>query len=176
MKRFLSVVLALTLLLSLAPTTSSMALSKYATVQGGWLRMRSDASFNASTINSYYTGTQVEILGASGSWYHVKAPDGRSGYMYGSYLNFSGGSGGGGGGSTGDATVISDNGYGVRLRRGPGTGYGVIRSYAVGTRATVLQSGSTWSKIQIGGTVGYMMNQFLDFGGGSGGGGGRRGR
>ncbi|MEG1776034.1 MAG: SH3 domain-containing protein, partial [Clostridia bacterium] len=94
MKRFLSVVLALTLLLSLAPTTSSMALSKYATVQGGLLRLRSDASFNASTINSYDTGTRVEVLGTSGSWYYVKTPDGNTGYMYGSYLNFSGGDSG----------------------------------------------------------------------------------
>ncbi|MEG1891191.1 MAG: SH3 domain-containing protein, partial [Clostridia bacterium] len=174
MKRFLSVVLALTLLLSLAPTTSSMALSKYATVQGGLLRLRSDASFNASTINSYDTGTRVEVLGTSGSWYYVKTPDGNTGYMYGSYLNFSGGDSGDSGdsgdtgGGTGSATVTSGNGYGVRLRRGPGTGYGIVRSYAVGTRVTVLQSGSYWSKIKIGSTTGYMMNKFLDFGGGPG--------
>ena len=168
MKRFLAILLAATLLLSLAPATS-MAATQYATVTGGWLRLRAEPNFNSNTITSYYTGTQVKILGTSGSWYHVEAPDRRTGYMYGSYLSLNGG--GGGGGGEGTAVVTSHNGYGVRLRTGPGTGYRIIRVYPVGTPATVLQRGSYWSKLNIAGTVGYMMNQFLNFGGGGGGGG-----
>ena len=165
MKRFLAILLAATLLLSLAPATS-MAATQYATVTGGWLRLRAEPNFNSNTITSYYTGTQVKILGTSGSWYHVEAPDRRTGYMYGSYLSLNGG-----GGGEGTAVVTSHNGYGVRLRTGPGTGYRIIRVYPVGTPATVLQRGSYWSKLNIAGTVGYMMNQFLNFGGGGGGGG-----
>ena len=123
MKRFLAVLLIALMLLSVIPATT-MAASKYATVVGGWLRLRERPTTNSTTITSYYTGTQVEILGATGNWYHVRTPDGRTGYMSASYLNLGGGSSSG----TGNATVISYNGYGVRLRTGPSTGYRVIRN------------------------------------------------
>ena len=145
------------MLLSVLPATSMAA--SYATVVGGWLRLRSAPNFSASTITSYYTGTQVEILGSSGGWYKVQTPDGRTGYMYGNYLRM-----GGSVPSEGTAYVTSYNGYGVRLRTGPGTGYRIIRTYAVGTPVTVLERGTYWSRISIGGTVGYMMSQFLHFG------------
>ena len=79
--------------------------------------------------------------------------------MYGDYLRL-----GGSIPSEGTAYVTSYNGYGVRLRTGPGTGYRIIRTYAVGTPVTVLERGTYWSHISIGGTVGYMMSQFLHFG------------
>ena len=81
MKRFLAVLLVAVMLLSVLPATSMAA--SYATVVGGWLRLRSAPNFSASTITSYYTGTQVQILGSSGGWYKVQTPDGRTGYMYG---------------------------------------------------------------------------------------------
>ena len=161
MKRSLAILLVAVLLMSLLPA-ASLAATQYGTVVGGWLRMRSAPNFNASTITSYYTGTQVRILGSSGGWYKVEAPDGRTGYMYGDYLRLSSS---GGSTGTGDAYVTSRNGYGVRLRTGPGTGYRIIRTYAVGTPVRVLERGNYWSRISIGGTVGYMMSQFLDFGG-----------
>lgn len=169
MKRFLSTLLVAVLLLSLVPA-ASMAATRYASVTGGWLRLRSAPNFNASTITSYYTGTQVEVLGTSGSWYHVQTPDGRTGYMHGDYLIV--------GGSVPSFTpdgstayVTSRNGYGVRLRKGPSTSYRVIRTYAVGTPVTVLERGTYWCRISVNGTVGYMMSEFLNFtGGGSSGG------
>ncbi|MDD3336955.1 MAG: SH3 domain-containing protein [Eubacteriales bacterium] len=158
MKRFLSALLVAALLVALLLPTGSLALTQYGTVVGGWLRLRSSASFNASTINSYATGTQVKIIGTSGSWYNVEAPDGQRGYMYAEYLNV--------GGTpsptpSGNATVVSSNGYGVRLRSGPSTSYRILKKFAVGTRAVILQSGTYWTRIEIGGMTGYMMNQFL---------------
>ena len=91
MKRFLSICLALALLVSLVPAVPAMTVSQYGTVTGGWLRLRSAANFDASTISSYYTGTVVQILGTSGNWYNVKTPDGNTGYMYGSYITINGG-------------------------------------------------------------------------------------
>jgi len=139
-----------------------MAISQYGYVTGGWLRLRSSASFDASTISSYYTGTQVKVIGTTGNWYQVETPDGNTGYMYASYISFSGG-------GTGTSYVTSSNGYGVRMRSGPGTGYGIVGVYSVGTAVTVLQTGAYWSKIQINSTVGYMMNKYLTSGGGGGG-------
>ncbi len=155
MKRFFATLLAVVMLMGMIPA-ASMAATQYATVVGGWLRLRAGASFEADTITSYYTDTVVEILGTSGSWYRVMTPDGRTGYMYGDYLKL-----GAYGSSNANAYVTSHNGYGVRLRKGPGTGYRVIRTYAVGTPVTVLESGTYWSRISINGTVGYMMSQFL---------------
>jgi len=162
MKRLLAVFLAVIMLAAMIPATS-LAASQYATVVGGWLRLRAGASFEADTITSYYTDTVVEILGAVGEWYRVKTPDGRSGYMYGDFLRLGVGST-----SAANAFVTSHNGYGVRMRKGPGTGYRVIRTYAVGTPVTVLERGNYWCRISINGTVGYMMSQFLNFGSESG--------
>ena len=164
MKRYLAILMVAVLLLAMLPVTS-MAATQYANVVGGWLRLRSAPNFNAETLSSYYTGTQVKILGSSGGWYRVQTPDGRNGYMYGQYLRLGSSSSGGSGSSgTGNAYVTSHNGYGVRLRTGPGTGYRVIRTYDVGTPVTVLERGNYWCKLNIRGTVGYMMTQFLNFG------------
>ncbi|MDY2657719.1 MAG: InlB B-repeat-containing protein [Candidatus Limiplasma sp.] len=62
------------------------------------------------------------------------------------------------------ATVISDNGYGVRMREGPGKVYRVVTTYDVGTTVIVQQRGTEWSQIRVGETVGWMMNEFLNFG------------
>jgi len=65
------------------------------------------------------------------------------------------------------ATITSENGLGVNLREGPGTGYKKIDSYPVGTAVEVLQQGSEWSQIQLGGSVtGWMMSRYLIFGAG----------
>ena len=158
MKRILALLTALVLLcgavLVLQPQTAQA--EQTATVKGGWLRLRTAPSFDASVLASYYTGTKVTILGTSGAWYHVRViSTGYEGYMYGYYLTISGSSSGY------TAYVTSTNGLGVRLRQGPGTGYGVIGVYDVGTTVTVLSHGSTWSYIQIGSVKGYMMSQFL---------------
>lgn len=159
MKRFFATLLAAVMLLSMLPA-SSMAATQYATVIDGWLRLRAAANFNAETITSYYTGTVVKILSSNGGWYRVETPDGRVGYMYGQYLQM-GASGNHHGSSTGSAYIYSHNGQGVRLRVGPGTGYRVIGTFNPGTPVTVLERGSTWSRISINGTVGYIMTQYL---------------
>ena len=155
MKRFFAVLLAAMLLLSVLPAVSSA--EQTATVVGGWLRLRSYGSYSAQVLNSYYTGTVVTILdGPVNNWYHVRTPDGSTGYMLGTYLKL---------GSTPtpgtNAYVTSSNGLSVRLRSGPATTYSVIRSYAVGTPVTVLTSGAVWSYVSIYGQSGYMMSQFL---------------
>lgn len=158
MKRIVALCLALVLLLGTLPASQADTLTMK--VKGGWLRLRSEASFNGSTISSYYTGTTVTVLSTRGAWYYVRTPDGKVGYMYGSYLTAASGSGS----STGTgvtAYVTSSNGKGVRMRSGPGTGYGVIAQYAVGTRATILTAGTYWHYISINGQKGYMMAEFL---------------
>lgn len=155
MKRIALIVLITILMLSLLPFTTAGA-TQYGTVTGGWLRLRTSPSFDASILTSYYTGTVVEILGTSGSWYNVKTPDSQTGYMYSSYVTL------GSSGSTGyTAYVTSTNGYGVRMRSGPSKGYRILAIYPVGTQVTVLSTGILWSRIQVGTSIGYMMSEFL---------------
>ncbi len=164
MKRWLAALMAM--MLFLLPAVSMAA--EYATITGGWLRLRTYPSYDSQTVASYYTGTKVEVLGTSGDWYHVRLSDGNSGYMHRDYLTLSESSSAGNGtenGSTAtegaNATVVSSNGYGVRLRMGPGTSYRIIRSFPVGTPVAVIQRGTYWSKVKVGSYTGYMMSQFL---------------
>ena len=160
MKRFLAICLTLTLLLGTIPMLSASAETTM-TVTGGWLRLRAEPSFSATTLASYYTGTTVTVLGTSsdGNWYIVRTQDGLNGYMYAKYLTSSGSS------STSDtATVVSSNGLGVRLRSGPSVAYGILRVVPVGTTVKVLARGTYWWFVRVGTQTGYMMSQFLSDG------------
>ena len=79
------------LLLILIITATSVLPAGYAmadtgVVKGGWLILRSDPSFSGTIKSSYPSGTTVTITGQVGSWYAVKTPDGKTGYMLGDYL------------------------------------------------------------------------------------------
>ena len=155
-----SMVLIIALIIFMAaiiPAGTALA-AQTGVVKGGWLILRSEPSFNSAIKSSYPTGTVVTITGLVGSWYSVKAPDGLTGYMLGDYLQINGD------GSVQDSTigyVVSANGLNVRMRSGPGKGYSIIAAYAPGTQCTILSSGKSWCRIQIGALTGYMMTQFL---------------
>ncbi len=154
MKRMIILGLAVLFIVTLLPVFQAAA-AEYGTVVGGRLRLRAAPSYDATIIKYYNTGTVVEILGTSGDWYSVKAPDNQAGYMHSDYITL--------GGTPGALTkyVYSSNGYGVRLRTGPSKGYRILAVYPVGTQVSVLQTGTIWSRIQIGETVGFMMSEFL---------------
>ena len=169
MKRLTALMLTLTLLLCMAavPVASADGYAT-ATVKGGWLRLRDGASTEAKTISAYFTGTTVTILGGSGEWYHVLAPDGKTGYMHSGYLTITGSITGGQLEENASAAVTSQNGKPVRLRSGPSVQYSIMATYPVGTPLTVLTVGDIWSKVQIGGRIGYMMNEYIRLGSGAG--------
>ena len=163
MKRLGTAVTALLLLLALLLAGSAQA-DTVVYVKGGWLRMREAPSFDAKTIASYYTNSAMTYLGATGAWYYVRATDGMTGYMYSAYLTTTAPSvqpqpRPQPGGTT--AYVWAANGRGVRLRQGPGTNYGVIGLYNVGTSVKILSRGTYWHYIQVGKQTGYMMAQYL---------------
>lgn len=159
MKRIAALCLALLLLVGTLPAQQAQAATLTMKVKGGWLRLRDEASFSGDTISSYYTGTTVTVLSTKGAWYYVRTPDNKVGYMYGTYLTASSE----GSGSTADVTayVTSKNGKGVRMRTGPGTGYGVAAQFAVGTKVTIITAGTYWHYISVNGQKGYMMAEFL---------------
>ena len=152
----LTAVLAI-LLVMVIPCTMALA-DQTGVVKGGWLILRAAPSFSGRIKSSYPTGTTVTITGQTGSWYAVIAPDGMTGYMFGDYLQVSGG---GSVPAESAAYVTSKNGLNVRMRTGPGKGYSILAAYAPGTKCTILSAGKNWCRIQIGAYTGYMMTCYL---------------
>ena len=160
MKRFLSLVLAMLIAITMLIIPASAENYATAVVKGGWLRLRAEASTSSETISAYFTGTQVTIIGTSGEWYYVLTPDGHYGFMNSNYLTVTG-SGSSSTTTESTAYIYAANGKPVRMRSGPSTDYGVVASYSVGTQVKVLISGADWSKIRVGTRTGYMMSKFL---------------
>lgn len=94
MKRFLSLVLAMLIAITMLIIPASAENYVTAVVKGGWLRLRAEASASSETISAYFTGTQVTIIGTSGEWYYVLTPDGHYGFMNSNYLTVTGSSSG----------------------------------------------------------------------------------
>lgn len=49
----------------------------------------------------------------------------------------------------------------INLRRSASQGSKVLGSYPQGTKVTVLDDGTTWTKVQVDGKTGYMMSKYL---------------
>ena len=123
------------------------------------VRLRSGPGTQYAAIASYAPGTKCKVLAQSGSFYKIQIGT-YTGYMMGKYLT--------GSGEDPEPTplhytvyVTSRNGDGVYLRSGAYKGDNVIGFFAVGTKATMLAAGKTWSRISIEGLEGYMMSTFL---------------
>ena len=138
--------MALTPMASLAETADS------ALVKGGSLNLRQEASLTANVLGQYPTGTLVEIIEKGGEWSKVGV-NGKKGYMMTKYLNTASGSG--------TLTVRTNTGRGLNLREAPSLEGAIITSFKPGTKVTVLQKGSNWSRVQADGKEGFMSSSFL---------------
>ena len=137
--------------LCLAAPGAALA-SEYATVKGGGLNLRQTASLDAKVLGQYGTGTWIEVLSKGDTWSKVKV-SGNEGYMMTKYLNF---------GECGTTLYVRTNtGIGLNLRQGPSTASKIITSFPVNTAVTVLQAGSEWHKVRVGGLTGYMSAKYL---------------
>lgn len=155
-KRYLSAFTAASLML--APMVS-MAASNSAVVKGGSLNLREEASTGSKSLGLFPTGTLVEILESGDTWHKVQV-NGKTGYMMAKYLSNNSGSQ--------SATVRTNSDKGLNLREAPGMDGAIITSYKTGTQVNVLQRGSNWSKVEVGGKQGFMATAFLRFGSSSG--------
>ena len=158
MRKNLLRALALLALLVALPVMTLAA--EYAVVKGGRLHLREYASSASRSLGLYDTGTWVELLENAGSWYGVRMPDGKRGYMAQSYLNL---------GSTGNsATVRYASGNYVNLRSGPSLDYSVLMRVTSGTSITVVNDSYEWNYVAVptsGTTVyGYMHDSLIDRG------------
>ena len=122
------------------------------------LNLRSKASSSGKVIAAYPDGVPCILLSESGDWYHVSV-DGKAGYFNADYIEkkymaY----------SQDVCTVVNPSGKNVNLRKGPGTSYSVVKSIKSGSYGMIIQEGDGWWKISVGGTVGYMMTDYLEDG------------
>jgi mannosyl-glycoprotein endo-beta-N-acetylglucosaminidase len=132
------------------------------TVNGTSVNVRSGAGLDAAVIGAVNTGNTLTVTGVNGKWYQVSV-NGATGYVCSDYLQLSGGSAPSGGSSTGtsDGTKGTVKGDEVRLRSGPGTGYGILGAYNHGTALTILGTENGWTKVNVGGLNGFIRSDYV---------------
>ena len=174
--KWIAILLALVTLLSvMVPACANAEADAWIKLaySDGSLNLRSGAGKNYSSVgyvkhgdavDIYYGDNQTDSEGEE--WTHIKVErTGKIGYVKTKYLSSSPVSGGSSGSeSKKSATVyVSANGGSLKLRKGPGTDYGIAGYVRHGDKITVQSSGSDWSKIKVtsSGKVGYIKNKYI---------------
>jgi len=86
MKRGWALWLILCLMISLIPLAQADEISFTGTISGGSLHMRKEPKPSAKVVNTYKSGTEVQILENDGTWCKVKVGN-KTGYMMAQYLD-----------------------------------------------------------------------------------------
>ncbi len=123
------------------------------------VKLRSGPGTKYGAVASYPPGTKCMVLGKYGNFTQIQIGS-MIGYMMTEFLTGTD-PGTGGGTILYDVWVVSANGAGVNLRSGPSRSSRSIGFYDVGTKAGMIELGTTWSKINVDGKVGYMMTMYL---------------
>lgn len=157
MKRFLSLVLSLCVLLGLfgadVSAASDMPGAAKVTTGAYNLNVRAAASTSAAVTAKLKDGTWVTLLEKSGSWYRVRYGENKTGYCHADYLAVRDGS---------FLTTVSAGGSSLNVRRGAGTQYSVKTKLPDGTSVAVVSQSGGWSHILYDGSVfGYVASDYL---------------
>jgi len=121
------------------------------------LFLRSEPSTASEALGYYRNGKSVTLLAKLDGWYKVKV-DGQVGYMMAKYLKV------GNEVTSGTATVYNPNGNSyVNFRSAASLNASVLSTVPVGTKITVLDKGTDWTKTEIDGVTGYISTWFLKF-------------
>lgn len=128
------------------------------------VNLRAGEGTSFSSLATLSAGTSVTVVSKGGDWTKVQYGN-LTGYVKNDYLNFgaagssaSGGTSSGGSAASGEKLSVTSN---VNLRTGPATSYESLGTIPSGTTVTVLEKGSTWSKVSYNGTQGYVSSKFL---------------
>lgn len=130
------------------------------------LRKGPDGSFAA--ISTLARGVKVSVLSHGSKYDYVSAGDYGKGYIVNSRLSKKKVARSGAESTTtilnpatGNAWVNAPGYSTVNFRSGMSTSAPIIARYPTGTPVTLLEQGSSWSKVKINGREGYMMTRFL---------------
>ena len=129
------------------------------------VNVRAGAGTNTTKLGSLKNGASVNIVASKGDWYKIEYGTGY-GYVLKSYVRLndssssgSDSSGSSSSGSSSKATTTTS----VNLRAKGTTASDKLGTFAKGTKVTVLDKGSSWSKVEVSGKTGYMLNSYLKF-------------
>lgn len=155
MKRSLSILISVLIVISLLAQTASAADPSSAAgqvaVSYGSLNVRSSASSSGSVLTSLPKGSYVTLLSKSGSWWRVEYAAGKYGYCHADYIKTVS--------STAATVRVSGS---LNVRTGPGTSYARSGSLYNGTTVLVLSTSGGWSNILYSGTrTGWVSSQYL---------------
>ena len=146
----------LTLMLTVI-SAAALAAGQFAVVYNtDSLNLRAGPNTESERLGSYTRGTWIETYDASGNWYSVKGPDGKTGYMSANFLSF---------GITGTEWVgyvkNPQSSQFTNLRSSASYGASVLGIYYDNTPMIILGENGGWYGVNIAGTLGYMRNEFV---------------
>ena len=118
-------------------------------VTGSAVNLRKGPSATYGKVATLSLGTAFKRVGADGNWLQVETFSGLKGWISQNYA------------AAGAKATVT--GASVNVRKGAGTGYGVVGSLAKGTSVTVDSVTGSWAHVSYGGMVGYMAMSYLKF-------------
>lgn len=172
MKRYISILLAVMLLMCALPASAMASSTKtvYVSSTGeGTLNLRAGPGKEYDSIGYVHHGDEVKVLDHSGIWSRVRTEDGDKGWIKTKYIDGTTRKLG-----TGLKTVKTSGGS-LNLRTGPGTWYSVKGTVYNGWKVKVIGTEDNWAKVtvQASGQTGWILAKYLgSSSGGSGGGSG----
>lgn len=113
----------------------------------GVVNVRTGAGTQYSSAAKLSRGDKLAVTGKSGDWYKVQTAAGKTGYIRADYVSFG---------------VTTQTTGEVNFRKGPGTGYGIIRELSKGTSVIVHSVDGRWAKVTCGGKSGYLHMSYLN--------------
>ncbi len=151
------------------PTVPAGGLSGTAYVKtyytGDRVPLYNNANTTSTVLDTYPNATQLYIISGDGNWCYVEV-SGRRGYMQTQYITFQ--KPGQPTAQPGYTTAVVNNPDPrdkLNLRAQPDKRSTSLGGYLNGTTVRVLEYGGTWCRVEVGGIYGYMMTQYLYFGG-----------
>lgn len=143
---------------------SGIGTARVSTGNGGSLNLRSAPSYEGSVLAQIPHGATVTVL-LKGTGFWQVSYGGVAGYVDASFLDNGTSSGTSSGIVTpgGNAVIQTGNSGKLNLREQYSTNAKVLGQYANGTSVYVLNKGTMWCQVQVGGQTGYMMTRYLNF-------------
>lgn len=137
MKRFLAILLMVTLLVAVLPAAAfAEGKTTVYRVNAKSVNLRKGAGTSYGIITSLGKNTAFTVLKTSGKWYKVKVlKSGKTGWLYKSYTT-----------KNAYAKVTTKH-QGLNMRKGPGTGYAIIDSSPKGATVTVKYIQGNWAYV-----------------------------
>ena len=139
-------------------SSSSTTIQSGAVKVNGGLNVRSGAGTSYSVIGSLSNGSKVEIVETSGTWYKIKYGSGY-GYVSKDYITINTR-------SIAENTVLKEGTavtLALKVRDESNYEANIVGTIAMGEKVSVVEDNGEWSKIQYNDTIGYILNEYVDF-------------